>query len=150
MTATKSNSKPPLAIIWLLFCLTPLILSLASFLRAGNENVEKYTSCVIEYRQYLPNDDSAICCMPNGLHHSIQHRKERFFKVSNETMVFFSASYGFGALFSCLFLTPCLILGYGMLTKNGAIERIGVFVTSSAYAFLVLYVIYSIAVFKDS
>ena len=88
--------------------------------------------------------------MPNGLHHTIQHREELLFPVSNNTLVFFGAFHGVIAFLTCLFLTPCLLLGYGILTKEAFLLRLAIFATSSVYVFLVCYIIYAIATFKDS
>ena len=88
--------------------------------------------------------------MPSGLHHTIQNPEDQIITFSNETLIVMSTAHGGNAFRVFLFLTPSLLLGFGVLMNNQHILRVGAMSTLVTYLFILTYIIYAIATFTDS
>ncbi|OYZ56714.1 MAG: hypothetical protein B7X81_11320 [Hydrogenophilales bacterium 17-61-76] len=88
--------------------------------------------------------------MPSGLHHTIQHPEDQIIPFSNETLIVMSTAHGGKAFLVFLFLTPSLLLGYGILVNSKRILRFGAMSTFVTYLFILTYIMYAIATFTDS
>lgn len=135
---------------WTMLCLAPLALSLNAFVRDTNQTLTEYRACLSEQTKYLPVGDANICCMPSGLHRTIQHPEGLVIPVSNETLIVMRATHSGSAFLVFLFLTPSLLLGYGVLANSKSILRFGVRATLTSYFYIFAYITYAILTFTGS
>lgn len=146
----KASTRGNWILALALLCLVPLALSLYALGREANQALIQYRNCFNAQTKYLPEADAKICCMPSGLHHTIQHPEETIITFSNETLIVMSTANSGKAFLVFLFLTPSLLLGFGVLMNNQLILRVGAISTRVTYLFILIYIIYAIATFTDS
>jgi hypothetical protein len=149
MTA-KDSTKLEWTLASALLCLVALLLSSYALVREANQALLKYKDCTYEHAKYLPMRDARICCMSGGLHHTIQHPEDQVITFSDETLIVMSTAQGGKALLVFLFLTPILLLSFGVLMSNQFILRVGAMSMLVAYLVIASAFIYAIATFTDS
>ena len=146
----KASPKGNWILAWALLCLLPLAFSFYALVGEANQALIQYRNCFNAQTKFLPVGDASICCMPSGLHHTIQHPEDQIITFSNETLIVMNAAHGGKAFLVFLFLTPSLLLGIGVLMNNQLILRVGAMSTLVTYLFILTYIIYAIATFTDS
>lgn len=152
MSTNNNQSRSIMTLGWLLllFCLVPFACSLNTSIQNASQVVGQYHACLQETKNNLPSEDAEICCMPGGLQRTVQHRKEMLIPFSNETLIVMESTNRGYTFLVFLFMTPCMLLLYGLLIKDTKIIRIGIWTVVTVCIVAFILIIYSFATFKDS
>ncbi len=118
MNTIVKVSQRKRADVWLALCLIPMMLLLSAIVHEVNDNLEKYHACMEVSAKHIPASDAAICCMPpqSGFSHIVQQPGQAMLHVTNERLIILNALHGELAGLVYLFLTPCLLLIFGLAT----------------------------------
>lgn len=120
----------------------PLVVALNIFAENVSLSLFTYRTCIDENINYLPVSDAIICCIPNGLNGTIQRQGALTIHARSEALIVLSAIHSREAYLVFLFLTPSLLMGYGILVKSKSIIWFGGAMTIATYIFSLGFIIY--------